>query len=1259
STPHSDRDFTLSVTSLTSEDDGTHSIITTSNLAVKVSGIADTTEFQIVKASGFEDRGLALQIPNSTGDTDGSETLVVYIRGAPTGVSLSAGRLLNNIWTLQQAQLSGLKLTSKAHSDRDFTLSVTSLSSEDDGTHSITVTSNLVVKISGIADTAKLQSQTHQAIESNSANLIISTSLVDTDGSETLQVQISTTTTHPATIAVFGNTELLAHPDLSAGNLSGWFSSGAIQQGAVSSFGGTGTDYVIEMINTGASQQFSNSLTGLTVGQTYIFSIDVANQINGAGQVLSRSKEIRIYDPTSTGTVAQRVTDADISSNPNDPTTLNVVFTATSTSHNLIVEAVDLAGTSSPNNPMIGPLLTRTSVRTYDRLSASQFGSERRWTVGRSQLSNLMVEPVRGSSQDFNLQITTLASELDGTHSSFVTTTAAVNVHNVLIPPVDQGVPTSLQVGRTDRPFSLDNYVLNSAFHGGASDNWAAAVINPAATHHMTNLQIATETFFGVPGGSATGFVLDMANSNYLTLSTTVSQGMQIGTPYVISITVARQLASPQFRDDIVILANGSLVVSSFSESTLPASGAFETRSFTYTPTKDIDRFAIYAVDPVTATSKDAQGNFIWDSWNDAFGPLLKDFSVRPANSEYTFTATEAHETNVLLISNVPASVTTSMGRLASGVWTVPATQFNNLLFTPTAGFTADFNMQITPVAMDVNTGRSVAGVVKTVGIDFVGSLENMVVDYDSASIHDDEFVLAINHQDIDEDAIILYRVDKIEDGKTITDLYGNQYSGSSSGLISEDEARQLKIELNQRGTSHDVRLTQIVVRTSILDQNLQISKGVRGGTRTLERQDFAFDVDVAWQAYTQGKIADLQNVYRLKVDKRYYHLDLGHSPITSADELASRMKTAISSDSILNTLFNVGGLGDQVILQSKHVGGFRHLVEVDGILNAPDIQVQDSLTQVKTDVNNYRLTLSGHKVLSSDGFASLRINDRTFVVEAKAGTTMEQARDALVAEMNTRGLQATSVGTHQIALALSNKETIKGAFHFIESNDKLVTHYQYDAIVDQSEQSFKIKGSNLMGGTGSDHLTGSSAGEFLAGGKDEGSATVSWKNIAGVNHNVVIGVYQTDPNDPNRKIGQIIYGTGDDLSRDKVFVPFGSGGKTVVDDQYFVIENPSGTTLSSGDGVHLRPNINGKWDVYQAGYKLTNLRSVHLLDAQTTKTGQPKIITSAGIIEIDLNGNGKTDLRYQSSITISDKGDTLTGGGGSDVFFFRKGDGV
>ncbi|MEM7071733.1 MAG: hypothetical protein AAF403_08255, partial [Pseudomonadota bacterium] len=360
----------------------------------------------------------------------------------------------------------------------------------------------------------------------------------------------------------------------------------------------------------------------------------------------------------------------------------------------------------------------------------------------------------------------------------------------------------------------------------------------------------------------------------------------------------------------------------------------------------------------------------------------------------------------------------------------------------------------------------------------------------------------------------------------------------------------------------HRLDITQYVVKTSVGDLNLKIDKGVSAGSQNLARQDFSFDVDQAWQAYIGGQVASLRTAYRIKVDKRYYTLDLGAAPIISASALASRIEFAIAADQTLGLLFKADSNGSDVTLKSKHIGGFKHLVEVDGVLGAPDLGVRSTLTQISSGMNAHILTLSGPSSLQKSGFASLRINDRSFVVELKAGSTLTNARDQLVKDMIGRGLSVSNVGADQIRVLLPSSETVKGAFHFKTIDDDAVTIYQNGATIDQTGHPFKLSGDHIMGGSGSDHLTGTSAGEFLAGGRDEGSTTISWKALSGQDSDVAIGVYQIDPDDPSRRIGHIIYGGGDDLSRDTSFVPFGGGG-AVVENQYFVIDRAAACVCS------------------------------------------------------------------------------------------------
>jgi VCBS repeat-containing protein len=92
---------------------------------------------------GNENTDLALNINVSSPDSD--ETLTVEISGLPAGASLSAGTEHNGVWTLQQNELTNLKVTPDADYHGHVDLSVTAIS--HDGTDVALVSQNIGVDV--------------------------------------------------------------------------------------------------------------------------------------------------------------------------------------------------------------------------------------------------------------------------------------------------------------------------------------------------------------------------------------------------------------------------------------------------------------------------------------------------------------------------------------------------------------------------------------------------------------------------------------------------------------------------------------------------------------------------------------------------------------------------------------------------------------------------------------------------------------------------------------------------------------------------------------------------------------------------------------------------------------------------------------------------------------------------------------------------------------------------------------------------------
>lgn len=202
----SDVDLTGLVVTATSTDPFANEASVSDTVDIIVDAVIDTPTLTVGDVTTPEDTPAALNIATATGESqdgsdDGSEAITsVVISGVPAGFTLSAGTYdaATGNWTLTQGELSGLQLNPPAHWSGTVNLTVTSTSTEvtlggdefDYTDNQTTVTENLTVNFTPVADEPKLDVKDAQVKEDGSVALQINASLQDTDGSETLTVKI-------------------------------------------------------------------------------------------------------------------------------------------------------------------------------------------------------------------------------------------------------------------------------------------------------------------------------------------------------------------------------------------------------------------------------------------------------------------------------------------------------------------------------------------------------------------------------------------------------------------------------------------------------------------------------------------------------------------------------------------------------------------------------------------------------------------------------------------------------------------------------------------------------------------------------------------------------------------------------------------------------------------------------------------------------------------------------------------------------------
>ena len=193
---NSDADFALTVTATSTEAANGDTATTIASLPVTVTAVADAPTLAAAPADGNEDAAIALSVSPALTDTDGSETLTLQIGAIPAGATLSDGihsftaTLVNAAVDVSAWNLGALTITPPANSDADFALTVTATSTESSNGDSATTIASLPVTVTAVADAPALAVAPATGNEDTAIALTVNPALVDTDGSETLAVQI-------------------------------------------------------------------------------------------------------------------------------------------------------------------------------------------------------------------------------------------------------------------------------------------------------------------------------------------------------------------------------------------------------------------------------------------------------------------------------------------------------------------------------------------------------------------------------------------------------------------------------------------------------------------------------------------------------------------------------------------------------------------------------------------------------------------------------------------------------------------------------------------------------------------------------------------------------------------------------------------------------------------------------------------------------------------------------------------------------------
>ncbi|WP_114946278.1 Ig-like domain-containing protein [Microvirga calopogonii] len=162
---------------------------------VQVDAVADEPGLRVAPAVGDEDTAIPLTISAWTTDRDGSETITGFrITGIPEGAVIRAGGValvvVNGSVLVDPAVVNSLTITPPAQSDEDFTLKVSAVSAEPNGSTAESAPLDLRVTVRAVADAPVMDVTGASGLEDTPIALNLSATLPDNDGSETLSFVI-------------------------------------------------------------------------------------------------------------------------------------------------------------------------------------------------------------------------------------------------------------------------------------------------------------------------------------------------------------------------------------------------------------------------------------------------------------------------------------------------------------------------------------------------------------------------------------------------------------------------------------------------------------------------------------------------------------------------------------------------------------------------------------------------------------------------------------------------------------------------------------------------------------------------------------------------------------------------------------------------------------------------------------------------------------------------------------------------------------
>ena len=403
------------------------------------------------------------------------------------------------------------------------------------------------------------------------------------------------------------------------------------------------------------------------------------------------------------------------------------------------------------------------------KLSAGSRGADGVWTLAAGDLSGLTLSPAKDSDTDLTLTVTATATEPNGSTAS-TTGTLAVTVKAVADMPA-LTAPTRL-VGKEGAPVALgiasalsdidtsealtvtitgmpDDATLSAGTRTAAGwvvagDQLAGLTVQPAKGSDKDFTLTVTATSTEKAGGAAS----KVATIDIDLGAVADAPTLEIGGPAdgeedkAISLPVTALLADRDGSETLTLRFDGLPEGTTLSQGARTADGGWEIKAagtdlsgLTLTPAKDSDADFTLTV-TATAEEKDggkatATGTIAVTVKAVADAPTLaapetvkaKEGAATALPLTSALVDTDGSETLTLTVAGLPdGAILSAGGRQADGTWTLAASDLSGLTVSPPRGADADFTLTVTATATEKAGGT--ASTVATVLVDVTATAE-------------------------------------------------------------------------------------------------------------------------------------------------------------------------------------------------------------------------------------------------------------------------------------------------------------------------------------------------------------------------------------------------------------------------------------------------------------------------------------------------------------------------------------------------------